>query len=61
MNTNNSKLLIKTIWIQTYRIQTTVSINKNNMNTNNSKLLIKTIWIQTTVIKTIRIQTTVSY
>ena len=46
MNTNNSKLLIKTIWIQT-----TVQyvINKNNMNTNNSKLLIKTIWIQTTV------------
>ena len=41
---NNSKLLIKTIWIQT-----TVHINKNNMNTNNSKLLIKTIWIQTTV------------
>ena len=42
--TNDSKLLIKTIWIQT-----TVSYYKNNMNTNNSKLLIKTIWIQTTV------------
>ena len=36
MNTNNSKLLIKTIWIQT-----TVSLIKT--------IEYKTIWIQTTV------------